>query len=136
MSRRSEHETEKNIFGKSGDARLILTMNETISPKTSRTGIIFKSIAVLFVGLLGIALAFAALSVISQILIPAAILAAAVVATWWVIQKLSNPSNAQSLGKDLKRVGTETLRVSALVTIKGLRSTYAATKRFLNTLEK
>jgi len=111
-------------------------MNETISPKNSKTGIIFKSIAVLFVGLVGIALAFAALSVISQILIPAAILATAVVAAWWVIQKLSTPSSAQSLGKDLKRAGTETLRVSALLTIKGLRSAYAATKGFLKTLEK
>ncbi len=125
-----------NIFGKARSDPLSIIMNNTVSPKNSRTGIIFKSIAVLFVSFVGIALVFAVLSVISQILIPAAILAAAIVASWWVIQKLSNASDAQSLGNDLKRTGMETLRVSALLTMKGLRSTYGVTKRFLDTLEK
>jgi len=125
-----------NIFGKARSDPLSIIMNNTVSPKNSRTGIIFKSIAVLFVSFVGIALVFAVLSVISQILIPAAILAAAIVASWWVIQKLSNASDAQSLGNDLKRTGMETLRVSARLTMKGLRSTYGVTKRFLDTLEK
>ena len=125
-----------NIFGKARSDPLSIIMNNTVSPKNSRTGIIFKSIAVLFVSFVGIALVFAVLSVISQILIPAAILAAAIVASWWVIQKLSNASDAQSLGNDLKRTGMETLRVIALLTMKGLRSTYGVTKRFLDTLEK